>query len=280
MSIRPNKLLKVYASISGVNSTDTNGVATAWNASLSVTPQPHSNPAYGTDGFYTGNDVKVGDWVATSNSGQALRIKQINTKNQNTVICVLEDVQGMNAAMDQAQESSGGIQSGWGVLFEEINGMPILYPLPDALPGGFTPTFALQLVNRFFVANNGFSGNASNLKLDTAIPGISGSTVTAALAELQTNKVSSSNVGAANGVASLGADGKIPSSQIPAIAITDTFVVSSQSAMLALSADVGDVAIRTDVTKSFILKSLPASTIGNWQELLSPASDAIDAGTY
>lgn len=280
MAIKPTKLLKVYASINGVNSSNADGVANAWNAALAVTPQPHSSPDFGTDGFYTGLDVNVGDWVATSNSGSALRIKQITTKNQNSVVCVLEDVGGFNAVMDSAQEKNGAIQSGWGMLFEETDGMPILFPLPDALPGGFTPTFALQLLNRFFIANGGFSGKASNLKLDTAIPGLTSTDVTAAIGELVQKTVAMDKMGAAGGVATLGADGRIPAGQLPAIAITDTFVVNSQSAMLALEADVGDVAVRTDVTKSFILKSNPATTLGNWQELLSPASDAIDAGTY
>jgi len=52
-----------------------------------------------------------------------------------------------------------------------------------------------------------------------------------------------------------------------------TFVVNSQSAMLALAADTGDVAVRTDVSKTFILASEPATTLGNWQELLT--SDAV-----
>ena len=78
------------------------------------------------------------------------------------------------------------------------------------------------------------------------------------------------NKGAANGYASLDGAGKIPTSQLPASAITDTFVVASQAAMLALTVQKGDVAIRTDVNKSFILQSEPASTLPNWQELRTP----------
>lgn len=50
----------------------------------------------------------------------------------------------------------------------------------------------------------------------------------------------------------------------------NSFPVSSQAEMLALTAIVGDVAIRSDVNKSFILGAIPASTLGNWRELLSP----------
>lgn len=80
------------------------------------------------------------------------------------------------------------------------------------------------------------------------------------------------NKNQANGYAGLDANGKINANQIPAIAISDTFVVANQTAMLALTAEVGDVAVRTDLNKSFILKMEPASTLDNWQELLSPSS--------
>jgi hypothetical protein len=81
--------------------------------------------------------------------------------------------------------------------------------------------------------------------------------------------------GANNGIASLDSSGLIPTNQLPALAITETSVVASQAAMLALTAQVGDVAVRTDVNKSFILTTTPASTLGNWQELLSPTDSVL-----
>lgn len=90
-----------------------------------------------------------------------------------------------------------------------------------------------------------------------------------------TDAINVSQKAAANGVATLGADSKIPNNQLPALAITDTFVVASQAAMLALStAEKGDVAVRTDLNKSFILTADPYSTLANWQELLTP-TDAV-----
>lgn len=77
------------------------------------------------------------------------------------------------------------------------------------------------------------------------------------------------NVGTAAGdIPVIQADGKILGSILPAIAFSNTTVVASQAAMLALTAQIGDVAVRTDVSKSFILKTLPASTLANWIELL------------
>ncbi|MHC0441003.1 beta strand repeat-containing protein [Flavobacterium sp. 3-210] len=78
----------------------------------------------------------------------------------------------------------------------------------------------------------------------------------------------------ANGYAGLDASGKVFSNQLPALAISETFVVASQSAMLALSgAEQGDIAVRTDVNKTFILKQSPYSTLANWQELLTPTDN-------
>lgn len=86
-----------------------------------------------------------------------------------------------------------------------------------------------------------------------------------------TNYVQTSMLGGNNGVATLDGTGKIPAGQLPALAITDTYVVGSQAAMLALStANTGDVAVRTDITKCFILKGTSYSTLSDWQELLTP----------
>lgn len=68
-------------------------------------------------------------------------------------------------------------------------------------------------------------------------------------------------------VAILDSEGKIPVSMIPAVAISQAFVVSSQEAMLSLDAQTGDVAKRTDLGYSFILSAEPASTLSNWVQL-------------
>jgi len=68
--------------------------------------------------------------------------------------------------------------------------------------------------------------------------------------------------------------GVVPESQIPAVAITDVFEVASQAAMLALTAQRGDVAVRSDINKSFVLRAVPATTLSNWAELRTP-TDAV-----
>lgn len=80
----------------------------------------------------------------------------------------------------------------------------------------------------------------------------------------------------ANGYVGLGSDSKINSAYLPAIAITNTFVVGSQAAMLALTAETGDIAVRTDITKTFILQGSDPTILANWTELLFP-TDAVSS---
>ena len=83
-------------------------------------------------------------------------------------------------------------------------------------------------------------------------------------------KVDSSKLGQALGAASLDANGKIPSAQIPSILVTAVEVVNSESAMLALPGIIGTTVIRTDINKNYILSKVDSSVLGNWVELLTP----------
>lgn len=86
--------------------------------------------------------------------------------------------------------------------------------------------------------------------------------------------VASRDIGQAEGnVPILGPDGKLNTSVIPASAITDTFVVDSEEEMLALGthgAEKGDVAIRLDISKTFILAEEDPSDLTHWIYLKTP----------
>lgn len=68
------------------------------------------------------------------------------------------------------------------------------------------------------------------------------STVTSNVQDQLNAKIPSSEKGAANGVATLDATSKVPSTQLPAIAITDVYVVATIAARDALTVEEGDVA--------------------------------------
>lgn len=116
---------------------------------------------------------------------------------------------------------------------------------------------------------------AGSLLLATDIPNLDWSKITTGKPTTLsgygiTDGVNSSLIGANNGLATLDANGKLSVSQLPNLAISETSVVSSQSAMLALIAQTGDIAIRTDLSKTFILKGSDPAILSNWEELLSP----------
>lgn len=79
------------------------------------------------------------------------------------------------------------------------------------------------------------------------------------------------DVGTSEGnVPVINSSGKLDTSILPSISITDVFTVDSESAMLALNVQKGDICIRTDENKTYILQNEPASELQNWLELATP----------
>ena len=64
--------------------------------------------------------------------------------------------------------------------------------------------------------------------------------------------------------------GVLPSSVLPALAITDTFIAADETAQLALTVQKGDVAVRTDENRSYINVTGVNTAMSDWQELLTP----------
>lgn len=78
-----------------------------------------------------------------------------------------------------------------------------------------------------------------------------------------------SEKGANNGYAPLDSSGLLPTIHLPPLAVNEVFVVASEAAMLALTAQTGDMAIRTDTGKTYVLSASPASTLANWKEVMA-----------
>lgn len=94
-----------------------------------------------------------------------------------------------------------------------------------------------------------------------------------AITALGLGDAATKDVGTANGVASLGSDGKIPSTQLPAIAIVDYLgTAANEAAMLALTGQKGDWAQRTDLgTMWFIIGDDPTD-LASWREMTYPTA--------
>ena len=80
----------------------------------------------------------------------------------------------------------------------------------------------------------------------------------------------SANKGKAGGYASLNSEGKLEVSQLPKEAIIDAFEVASEEAMLGLTAQKGDICVRTDENKTYVLAKDGVATVKeNWIHLRS-----------
>lgn len=64
------------------------------------------------------------------------------------------------------------------------------------------------------------------------------------------------------------ANGKLPDSVIPDLALTETFVVNTEAEMLSLpNLRIGDVCIILDDSITYILRAEPSTSLSNWSEI-------------
>ena len=113
-----------------------------FNATITVsTPQVHK------DGTYTGANVVVGDYIATSQNGRVLRVSSILAQDADSVTCVLQDT--LRANSQSSSTGSADITEDEGVLFEVHNGKPILYPLTAMPRGSLLHNWASEIISRF-----------------------------------------------------------------------------------------------------------------------------------
>lgn len=125
---------------------------------------------------------------------------------------------------------------------------------PDVAIGGSTPDATAEVKGKLKLA--GDLGGTADLP---TVPGLAGKQETA-------------DKNQPNGYAGLDGDGKLIASSLPALAITEVWVVVNEAAQLALSAESGDVAIRDDENKSYIHNGGTAGTMADWTQLATPES--------
>jgi hypothetical protein len=122
-----------------------------WKVDLVVARQNQS--AYNTrePGLYNGQDVTVGQWIANLVSGQAWQIIQIDSKTQNSVTAIIQDVYRYNTFRDPSGGGNGSPVPGLYVVFNiGDTGLPELDPVP---PSGVSATFGINLQSRFQYIN-------------------------------------------------------------------------------------------------------------------------------
>lgn len=160
MAITPAMMLKIQqATLSTIATWDQDsgdgdifvGYPYRWEVSLAVTSQPHTSPSTLTPFQYDGKDIKVGDWIATSERGIAVRIYEIVSQDASTVVCRVEDVGRYNTMNDLTFGGTGIGPDGSGVVFQvDETGTPIVGPLDSYYMG---VSFQSDLLGRFSYFN-------------------------------------------------------------------------------------------------------------------------------
>lgn len=127
------------------------GAPYRWRVTLSVTPSSHSDPSTSIPMSYTGDDIKVGDWVASGPSGAAVQIISIEHQSIDSATVVVEDIERYNTFNDPYQSGSGAIETGTGYVFElNDKGEPILQGISE---GSMPSTYQSDIVSRFSYRN-------------------------------------------------------------------------------------------------------------------------------
>lgn len=119
-----------------------------WRVELTISPQRHSSHRTRVPKVYNGMDVKVGDYIANSNDGTAVRIICIESKADDRITCIVEDVFRYNTFRDHAGLGNGMMTVPCTAIIFSTNhvGMPTIDPLP---PSAVDSLFYPNLMSRF-----------------------------------------------------------------------------------------------------------------------------------
>lgn len=148
-----------------------------WRITLNIDSQPQSSYLTRNPGFYTGQDIVVGLWIANTTTGQAWQIITVESKTASSVTVVVQDIYRYNTFRDTAGNGNGTPGLGTYVIFNiGETGIPEIDPLP---PSGVSPAFGINIQSRFQYINLQYdyplyqSGNTFNINDAVAVSTVS-----------------------------------------------------------------------------------------------------------
>ena len=231
----------------------------------------HANATTSNAGFMSANDKSKLNNVqpgATLNQTDAFLLNRANhtgTQAANTISDFAPSVRGtlltglITAVSRMLPVNTDSIITAWGKVVKYLTDLKPIAFSGDKADIGLGNVDNTSDINKpvSTAVQNALSGKAASSHTHTSANVTDFSTAVDARITAQK--------GNAGGLATLGGDGKLPQSQLPAIALGDSFSVASQAAMLALVAQQGDVALRTDLgNRKFLLLGSDPSVLSNW----------------
>ena len=234
-----------------------NDTATNWTTENPVLSKGEMGIEIDTSKFKIGDGVKT--WSQLAYAGTVVAASSTNGKIK------IDGVDTTVYTLPTGGSAIGGVKttsSGTGTV--KINS------------GG---TMQLNVVSPAITAGTYTKLTVNTQGLVTGVANVSASDIpTLTLAKISdAGTAASKDAGTSSGnVPVLDSNGKLDTAVLPALAISETYTAATQAAMLALTAQQGDICIRTDQSKTYILSASPASTLANWKELASPA-DAVSS---
>lgn len=148
--LKPAKLLPITFTLGAQEPVDSNGLIYRFQASLiQDNPQTHSDASESSS--YDLRDVNVGDYVTTEGAGRIMKIVGINSQTASNASIVVEDEFRLNQQQDSTQNSLAYIKGNPGIVFEVVEGRPILYPYSDSSSSivGFVENYGTEIISRF-----------------------------------------------------------------------------------------------------------------------------------
>jgi hypothetical protein len=244
-----------------------------------------------TDGSVTDTKIVAGGLDPTSIDGTAVittdsRLSDARTPTAHAASHVdgTDDIRDATASLKglatAAQISKlDGIDAGANVGITELTGDVTAGPGGDSQAATLASTGVAAAsygsatqVGSFTVDVKGRLTAASDVTITPAFSSITSKPTTLSGYGI-TDGVNTSELGAANGVATLDSGSKLTSSQLPDIAVTEYLGDSAnEAAMLALTGQQGDWTTRTDLGTVWIITGTDPSVIGGWTQLSYPTA--------
>lgn len=110
-----------------------------WKITMAVTEQRHSNHKTRKPNAFNGMDVSVGQYIADYANGITLLIREIVSKTDTEVTCIVEDSLRYNTFRFPGETGEGIFNVPSDAAIFEVNedGLPVIDPLPDVGPAFF-----------------------------------------------------------------------------------------------------------------------------------------------